>query len=231
MDLTKKTTMRLINDLSKRYRIKQLLGNWGLFILLSFTIFALPLLTSFVHNRLFEVFITLIVVVSSYATSEEDNPKVMIQVFIAIIAIWITNIANFQVIHYLSTIWLVVFFLLRVFRFVGQLSRKENVNGLVIIEAINGYLLIGVGFAVLVNMVSAEFPGAFNFSQGNSASHVYDSFYYTFVSMTTLGYGDLLPVTPAAKSLALMVTLCGQFYLVIVMALLVGRLLSSADKD
>jgi hypothetical protein len=48
--------------------------------------------------------------------------------------------------------------------------------------------------------------------------------------MTTLGYGDLLPVTPGAKSMAVLITLSGQFYLVIIMALLVGRLLAGVNK-
>jgi hypothetical protein len=206
------------------------MSNWGLLILLAFTIFILPVITTFVRFRLFEIFTTLIVIVSSYATSEDAKPKVMLQVLIAIVAIWITGIANLDGLQYVTTVWLVLFFLLRVFRFVRQLSRKEDVTSMVIIEAINGYLLIGVGFGILVNMFSSDFPGAFNFSTESSVSHIYDSFYYTFVSMTTLGYGDLLPVTPAAKSLALLITLCGQFYLVIIMALLVGRLLTGSVK-
>ena len=222
--------MGLIKSIFKRQDLKQLMSNWGLLILLSFTIFGLPIVTTFIRFRLFEIFITLIVIVSTYATSEDNKPKVLIQVLIAIVAIWITGVANLEGIHYLPTLWLVVFFLMRVFRFVRQLSRKEDVTSMVFIEAINGYLLIGVGFGILVNMMSSEFAGAFSFSTDTSVSHVYDSFYYTFVSMTTLGYGDLLPVTPTAKSLALLITLCGQFYLVIIMALLVGRLLSGNTK-
>ncbi|WP_439184355.1 ion channel [Carboxylicivirga taeanensis] len=222
--------MGLIKSLDWRQDISQLTSNWGLLLLLVFTIFGLPIITTFIEVPLFEIFITLIVVVSSYATSEGNKPKVIVQVLLSVIAVWIAAIAKLQIIHFISSFWLVIFFLLRVFRFIVQLSRKSDVNVLVIVEAINGYLLIGVGFALLVNMFSSQFPAAFNFSVGDSASHLFDAFYYTFVSMTTLGYGDLLPVTPAAKSIALMVTLCGQFYLVVIMALLVGRLLSGADK-
>ncbi|MCU4157554.1 two pore domain potassium channel family protein [Carboxylicivirga sp. A043] len=220
----------MIKHLDTRQNFKQLMSNWGLLIILCFTIFALPLFTAFLKFRLFEIFVTLIVLISAYATSEEGKPKVILQVLVAFVAIWITRIADLEVINYLASIWLVVFFMLRVLKFIRQLSRKEDVNALVIIEAINGYLLIGVGFGILINMITNQFPGAFNFATDASAGHIYDSFYYTFVSMTTLGYGDLLPHTPMAKSLALMITLCGQFYLVIIMALLVGRLLTGADR-
>lgn len=224
--------MGLIKHLDISHNIRQLMSNWGLLIILTFTIFVLPLLTSFVRFRLFEIFITLIVLISTIATSEKGKPKVVFQVIIAFVAIWITRIANLEVINYLATMWLVVFFMLRVLKYIRRLSRKAEVNSLVIIEAINGYLLIGVGFGILIDMVTYQFAGAFNFGEATQINHIYDSFYYTFVSMTTLGYGDLLPVTPVAKSLALMITLCGQFYLVIIMALLVGRLLISSDgKD
>lgn len=222
--------MGLIKGSGSRQNISQLMSNWGLLILLVFTIFGLPVITTFLSVRLFDIFITIIVVVSSYATSEDKNPKVIVQALIAIVAIWITRVGEMRVIHFLSSLWLVVFFLLRVLRFIAQLSRKADVDIIVIVEAINGYLLIGVGFALLVNMFSIEFPGAFNFSVDSSMRNVYDSIYYTFVSMTTLGYGDLLPVTPGAKSMALLITLSGQFYLVIIMALLVGRLLAGVNK-
>ncbi len=222
--------MGLIKVFERHHNLGQLLSNWGLLVLLVFTIFGLPIITTFVSFRLFEIFITIIVVVSSYATSEDKKPKVIIQVLIAIVAVWITRIGELRLIHFLASLWLVVFFLLRVLKFIAQLSRKEDVNILVLVEAINGYLLIGIGFALLVNMFSIEFPDAFNFSVESSMHHVYDSIYYTFVSMTTLGYGDLLPVTPGAKSMALLITLSGQFYLVIIMALLVGRLLAGVEK-
>jgi predicted membrane protein len=173
--------MGLIKGFGSVHKFSQLMSNWGLLALLIFTIFGLPVITTFAPIRLFEIFITIIVVVSSYATSEDKKPKVIIQVLIAIVAIWITRIGELRVIHFLASLWLVVFFLLRVLRFIAQLSRKEDVNILVIVEAINGYLLIGVGFALLVNMFSIEFPGAFNFSADSSVRQVYDSVYYTFV--------------------------------------------------
>ena len=223
--------MRFIKDVNKRQAFRQLMSNWGLLILLTFTIFVLPIITTFWQFRLFEIFITLIVLVSIYATSEDSKSRVLLQVIVAIGAIWVTRIADLTAVNYLSSLWLVVFFLLRVFRFIKHLSNKQEVNGLVIVEAINGYLLIGVGFGILVNMMAVKYQGAFNFTVDSASYHVYDAFYYTFVSMTTLGYGDLLPVIPLAKSLALLITLCGQFYLVIIMALLVGRLISGMHKN
>ena len=47
-------------------------------------------------------------------------------------------------------------------------------------------------------------------------------FYYSLVTMTTLGYGDIVPVTPAARSLTTLEAVVGQLYLAVLVARLVG---------
>jgi len=90
--------------------------------------------------------------------------------------------------------------------------------------------LMGIGFGVLFSLVITAFPGSFNFTSSLTGTDYFDPIYYAFVSMTTLGYGDLLPLNPFAKSMALLVTLCGQFYLVTVMAFLIGKLLTQKHE-
>jgi hypothetical protein len=48
--------------------------------------------------------------------------------------------------------------------------------------------------------------------------------------MTTLGYGDILPVSSLAKSVTLLLSISGQLYLTILVATLVGKLLSNPDS-
>lgn len=66
-------------------------------------------------------------------------------------------------------------------------------------------------------------PNAFN---GLNATHWYETFpdlvYFSFVSLTTLGYGDIGPVAPLARFLAFMEAMLGQLYIAIVVASLVG---------
>ncbi len=52
--------------------------------------------------------------------------------------------------------------------------------------------------------------------------------YYSFVTITTLGYGDIFPVSTAAKSCAILEAVIGQLYLVITVAWLVGVHISQA---
>ncbi|WP_263322537.1 ion channel [Endozoicomonas sp. Mp262] len=77
-----------------------------------------------------------------------------------------------------------------------------------LLAAINFYLLTGINFGfvyVLLNLLS---PGAFNFPSGG----IYDwpdFLYFSFVSLTTLGYGDIIPISPLAQSLAALEAVIG----------------------
>ena len=54
-----------------------------------------------------------------------------------------------------------------------------------------------------------------------------DLIYYAFITMTTVGYGDIVPVSPGARSLAVLVAVFGQLYIAILISLLVGKYLST----
>lgn len=54
--------------------------------------------------------------------------------------------------------------------------------------------------------------------------------YYSFVTITTLGYGDVTPVSDVAKALSVLEAVVGQLYLVVVIAWLVGMYVSAKSK-
>jgi hypothetical protein len=89
--------------------------------------------------------------------------------------------------------------------------------------AIAAYLLLGViwahAYALLASLRPAAFSGPVNPADGPRAF-----FYFSFVTLATLGYGDVLPVHPAARSLATLEAVTGTLYLTI----LLGRLVSLA---
>lgn len=90
--------------------------------------------------------------------------------------------------------------------------------------AIAAYLLIGLVFACLYDLVHGLDPAAF-LHQGQPAQvleQVGSYLFFSFVTLTTTGYGDIVPVHPVARSLAILESLTGQLYL----AILLGRLVS-----
>ena len=91
--------------------------------------------------------------------------------------------------------------------------------------AIAVYLLLGLLWALAYGMISAIDPAAFNgigdFSLKESGAQQ-DFIYFSFVTLTTLGYGDMLPVSPFAKTLSWFEAVFGQLYLAVTIARLVS---------
>lgn len=96
--------------------------------------------------------------------------------------------------------------------------------------AIAAYLLIGLIFAGAYELVGALAPGAFLRNGAPMATHALggDFVFFSFVTLTTTGYGDMVPVHPVARSLALLEAITGQLFLAVVLARLVS--LEIADR-
>jgi hypothetical protein len=86
--------------------------------------------------------------------------------------------------------------------------------------AISVYLLLGFTWAEAYELVALWHPGAFAMAFGGRTSNQWT--YYSFVTLTTMGYGDIMPVHPLARALAVLEALTGQLYLAILLARLVS---------
>jgi hypothetical protein len=104
--------------------------------------------------------------------------------------------------------------------------RSGEVTGDRIAGAICVYLLSGLFFAMLFGAIMLSDPAAFDL--GSNPPDVYREggefafLYFSFVTITTLGYGDVLPVSPAAQMVAWIEAVFGQLYIAILVARLVG---------
>ena len=110
------------------------------------------------------------------------------------------------------------------------LSGSVDVNK--IIGAICIYLLLGLNWAIFYLFINMAIPGSFHgmtaTAVGNQLSELV---YYSYVTMTTLGYGDLTPVKPLARTVAYLQAIVGQFYVAVLVAWLVGMYLSGKDQN
>ena len=114
----------------------------------------------------------------------------------------------------------------------GQVLVGEDIDGNRLIGAICAYLLIGVIWALLYALNDLLLPGSFNnVSVTVSGDGIWELFYYSFVTMTTLGYGDVTPMRPLAQMLAYMESLVGQLYVAILVGALVGMFISNRLKS
>ena len=95
-----------------------------------------------------------------------------------------------------------------------------------ILASLCAYLMIGLAWAEVYAAVAVVSPGSFNSSRGwsqmGAADVVTRSVYFSFVTLTTLGYGDITPATDATRSLAVTEAIVGQLFLTVMVARLVG---------
>ena len=98
-----------------------------------------------------------------------------------------------------------------------------------IVAAMCAYLFLGMFWATLFALIHEFVPAAFHFPEGTSV-HPTDFTYFSFVTLTTLGYGDITPVSPLARSLAYMEAVFGQIFIAVVIARLVALELMDSHK-
>lgn len=93
------------------------------------------------------------------------------------------------------------------------------------------YLLVGLVWALAYSWVDQLNPASFRWTVSNGAGSDSLRFgsgastavlYYSFSTLTTLGYGDIVPISPIARALAMLEAIFGQIYLAVLVARLVG---------
>ena len=122
----------------------------------------------------------------------------------------------------IGAIILVVFVIYRLLLFV---LRAASVDTEVLCASISAYLLLGLGWTFAYWLVAELIPGAFalNAATGGSGSMKgFNGFYYSFVTLSTVGYGDITPVANVAKMLAAMEAMTGVLYVAVLIARLVS---------
>ena len=85
------------------------------------------------------------------------------------------------------------------------------------------YLLLGTLWSIFYAFTEFAVPNAFRYPAAQSVDLTGDFLYYSFVTLTTLGYGDITPVHPVARTFSYLEAVAGQLFLAVLVATLVGR--------
>ncbi len=113
--------------------------------------------------------------------------------------------------------------------------KQERVTVDVLIGGICVYLLIGMWFYFAYSVVELLRPGSFLLDENRlldsgGLGRFLDLVYFSNVTLSTLGFGDVRPVTPAARTLSMTEALVGQIYLATLVAVLVGMHLTHRQQ-
>ena len=124
---------------------------------------------------------------------------------------------------------LLSFFISTAFKTAKQVLFTGEIDGNKILGAICLYLLLGLIWAVTYTLLQLQFPKSFQMLQEQSQWFTLfpDFIYFSFVTITTLGFGDISPTLPVARFLVYLEAIIGQFYLAILVASLVGSRMST----
>ena len=156
------------------------------------------------------------------------------------------NFWMYQVSQYLY----LAFFVFLAVKMLRWTMQQHEVDSETIYAAVSVYLLMALIWAVAYYTIALVAPGSFHFPDGDTLGQVQSArmealeasgeleptaewttiaetvqgtmMYYSFVTLTTLGYGDIYPIGDAARILAMLEATLGQLYLVILVARLVG---------
>lgn len=127
------------------------------------------------------------------------------------------------VFEYVSLASLIGFLVLAISHTMKQVAFGTDMSNNRVVGTICVYLLLGVIWALSYSVLELSAPGSFSGFEVN-VERGWDSqwLYFSFVTMTNLGYGDLLPVSATARAMAYLQAVFGQFYIAILVAGLVG---------
>lgn len=114
-----------------------------------------------------------------------------------------------------------VLYVLAPFSIVRDLGRHRGVNQQTMLGALAAYLLIGMAFAFAYECIAAIQPGPLFGEHGDGS--LADVLFFSFVTMTTTGYGDLVPATNPAQTIAVLEALLGTLFLVTAVAKVVDK--------
>jgi hypothetical protein len=210
-----------------------------LLVAILLTLFLGPLLGGFVKLRLLlNISITAILITAVYAVGRKGRHLVIAG------ALALPMVTSMWALQFWSSEWSgpptfinvmglfsgVLFITFTVCTILSFILRQRQVTTEVIYAAIVVYLLMAFLWAFAYAAVEALQEGSFSIG-GNPREDVRLLFlYYSFVTLTTLGYGDITPLTDIASSLSILEAVIGQIYLVVLVAWLVGMHISQSPE-
>jgi voltage-gated potassium channel len=111
-------------------------------------------------------------------------------------------------------------------RLIAGVARSARVTGDVIAGALAGYIMAGLTWAVAYGLVETVAPGSIRgLSPGSENISFGTLVYFSYITQLTIGYGDITPVSPVARNLAVMEGLGGMTFTTIILAVLVAAYL------
>jgi hypothetical protein len=196
-----------------------------LFISLLAVLFLAPFIEGYPYLRiLIGVFLSAVFLSAVYAISQKRH-NTLIAVFLVLPTLtftWASYFVDSLGFFLASRVSIVLFFAFIIVNILVFIFRQDEVTRDLIIGAAVVYLLLAEMWSYVYQILEKLRPGSFAVPDGPLQNSLLLFDYYSLVTITTLGYGDVTPLTSVASTLSTLEAVIGQLYLVITVAWLVG---------
>lgn len=185
----------------------------------------IPMLEGFASLKiLIDIFLTIIFFNCIFVVSNNKR-AILLTFFLALpmfIGIWIPGIERFPILALSLDFTGILFMLFVAASILSFILNEPKISVNIIFASIVVYLLLAVMWIFIYKTIETLHPGSFLLPE-----HMIDEdrsvfSYYSFVTITTLGYGDITPITAIARGFTILEAVIGQIYLVVLVARLVG---------
>ena len=197
----------------------------ALLLLILAMLIIVPLADEFVRLRmLMDIFWSAIFIAVIYAVSQKKH-HILVGVLLALPmlgSIWSRYFVQYSALEAVGGLCGAAFFIFAIIQILIFVYSQKEVTRDLIAGAAIVYLLMALAWSFLFGVLESLHPGSFSFPEIQTISTNRNFLFFSFVALTTLGYGDVTPVTNLARSLCILEAVIGQLYLVVQVAWLVG---------
>ena len=155
-------------------------------------------------------------------------PLYFLLVFLVVLEIinLFTTFTNSRILFSISYIIYFVFLSIEVFR---QILTTKDVDVGMIAAVLCGFIILGLAGGSVYTIIEILHPDSFN-NLAPGAGGISDLMYYSFITILTIGYGDITPATDIAQKMSMFFGLIGFFYGVVVIGIIMGKYLSKDNS-
>lgn len=204
-----------------------------LLAMLLFMLAVVPFLEGFSGLRaLFNIFLSGVLVSAVYALSQKIRHLTAAAVLAIpmLVSVWSDYVVPSDALFIIGRICGIFFIAFTIFHILRHIFQQEEVTRDTIAGATAVYLLFALMWSFIYAVLERAQPGSFATSAAGILAERNIFIYFSLVTITTLGYGDIAPVSHIARSMAVLEAVVGQLYLVVLVSWLVGMYVSKKSK-
>ena len=208
---------------------RKIMGTRGRLTMFLIALVSLIVLGPILSRILGPIMITILITIVMFFganTAIGENPGRRKRIFsfllLAIIFSWTYTAFSFEWLLILKILSVSAFFGLITYHILKYIMSTKKVDQDIIMGAVAVYIMIALVFSIVYIGMEQIDPGSFRMPPDESNTNVF--FYFSMVTMTTLGYGDITPISPIAQSFVMLQVLLGIFFMAILLARLLGKM-------